>query len=120
MKKVLGFFVIALIVVLIYLKETDRSRPEDVKSIFDKVTNAVALQQKLPKETITLNSRFDRDLNFKNYDHDTLALKLNDTLGLELDLDKFRKLNTVGEAVDFVRLEIKKDKKLKPVKIENK
>ncbi len=97
---------------LVALKEFHHEDNSNILVLFDKTSEAISQQKKVPVDQITLKSQFKRDLNFHDLDQDTLALQLNRDLGIDLDLNVFRNLETVGEAVDYIRtrMELKNEK----------
>ncbi|MBI1269015.1 hypothetical protein GC174_01135 [bacterium] len=105
-----GFLILAGC--LVALKEHHQEDNSNILVLFDKTREAISQQKKVPVDQITLKSKFNRDLNFQDLDQDTLALQLNKKMGIDLDLNVFRKLETVGEAVDYIRtrMELKHEK----------
>lgn len=97
---------------LVALKEFHHEDNSNIFVLFDRTREAISQQKKVPADKITLKSRFKRDLNFQDLEQDTLALKLNKDMGIDLDLNVFRNLETVGEAVDYIktRVDIKNEK----------
>ena len=97
---------------LVALKEFHHEDNSNIFVLFDRTREAISQQKKVPTDKITLKSQFKRDLNFQELEQDTLALKLNQDMGIDLDLNVFRNLETVGEAVDYIktRVDIKNEK----------
>lgn len=101
---VLGLVIAAIVMVTI--KETRQEDSTDVVYLFKKTRNELSLQKKVSGDLITLNTDFERDLGMDNLEQDTLGLKLKEDLDIDLNLDDFHNLKTVGEAVDYLRLKV--------------
>ena len=54
-------------------------------------------------EKVTIDSRFEEDLEIGSYDQILLVMALEDDLGIEVSDDDAADLVTVGNAVEMVR-----------------
>ena len=71
--------------------------------IFDQVKGVVNEVLSIPADKITLDSRFEEDLEIGSYDQILLVMALEDDLGIEVSDDDAAELVTVGNAVEMVR-----------------
>ena len=72
-------------------------------AILERVKAVIAEVIERPADSVTLDTRFEEDLEIASYDQLLLILALEDELGVEIDDDEAIELKTVGHAVDMVR-----------------
>ena len=71
--------------------------------IFEQVKGVLGEVLNIPPEKVTLESRFEEDLEIGSYDQILLVMALEDDLGIEVSDDDAANLATVGNAVEMVR-----------------
>lgn len=70
--------------------------------IFNKIADIIADRFEVKRDTITMDLNFKSDLDADSIDFVEFILELEDTFGAEISDDVAEKLNTVGEAVDYI------------------
>ncbi|WP_203648563.1 acyl carrier protein [Secundilactobacillus yichangensis] len=70
--------------------------------IFNKIADIIADRFEVKRDKITLDLNFKTDLDADSIDFVEFILELEDTFGAEISDDVAEKLNTVGEAVDYI------------------
>ncbi|GAX05485.1 acyl carrier protein [Secundilactobacillus pentosiphilus] len=70
--------------------------------IFNKIADIIADRFEVKRDTITMDLNFKFDLDADSIDFVEFILELEDTFGAEISDDVAEKLNTVGEAVDYI------------------
>ncbi|MBK9144156.1 MAG: acyl carrier protein [Candidatus Melainabacteria bacterium] len=76
----------------------------DIFLIFERLTPVLAKDLSVPPETITMGANLKKDLGAEEFEIDTICLDLEKVFDADLSLDQFRKLETVGEMVDYIRI----------------
>ncbi|PWG00906.1 acyl carrier protein [Levilactobacillus bambusae] len=74
----------------------------DRQETFNKIADIIADRFEVERDTITENLNFKQDLNADSIDFVEFVLELEDTFGAEINDEDAEKLNTIGQAVDFV------------------
>ena len=75
----------------------------ETDAIFEEVRSVVTEVLTIDPELVTMESRFEEDLDVGSYDQILLVLALEDDLGVEVSDDQAAELTTVGHAVELVR-----------------
>ncbi|MCH5461471.1 acyl carrier protein [Lactobacillus sp. LC28-10] len=70
--------------------------------IFNKIADIIADRFEVKRDAITMDLNFKTDLDADSIDFVEFILELEDTFGAEISDDAAEKLNTVGEAVDYI------------------
>ncbi|GAX07825.1 MAG TPA: acyl carrier protein [Lactobacillus sp.] len=70
--------------------------------IFNKIADIIADRFEVKRDKITMDLNFKTDLDADSIDFVEFILELEDTFGAEISDDVAEKLNTVGEAVDYI------------------
>ncbi len=68
-----------------------------------KVIDIVAKQMGADKATITRNTNFTTDLNADSLDTVELVMEFEDQFGTTIPDDQAEKIQTVGQAIDFIK-----------------
>ncbi|MGD9680560.1 MAG: acyl carrier protein [Candidatus Obscuribacterales bacterium] len=76
----------------------------DIFLIFDRLKPVLVKDLQVPPEAITMGANLKKDLGAEEFELDTICLELNDVFDADLSLEDFRKLGTVGEMVDYIRI----------------
>lgn len=71
--------------------------------IFEQVKGVLGEVMNIAPEKVTIDSRFEEDLEIGSYDQILLVMALEDDLGIEVSDDDAADLVTVGNAVEMVR-----------------
>lgn len=78
--------------------------------IEQKVIDIVAQQLGIDKSEITRDSSFTNDLNADSLDTIELVMEFEDEFGTQIPDEEAEKIQTVGQAIEFIRKSAKKDK----------
>lgn len=70
--------------------------------IFNKIADIIADRFEVKRDKITMDLNFKTDLDADSIDFVEFILELEDTFGAEISDDAAEKLNTVGEAVEYI------------------
>jgi acyl carrier protein len=70
--------------------------------VMEKVRGHLAAELELPEAEISEGSRFREDLDADSLDLYELVMELEDTYGLKMSEEEASRIETVGQAVDFV------------------
>ena len=70
---------------------------------FDKIKQAIAEQMDIDPDKITLETRFQQDLNADSLDIFQIISELEDMFGMEFDSEDASKISTVGDATEYVK-----------------
>jgi acyl carrier protein len=73
------------------------------KSIEERVTEIVCEQLSASKENITMQTSFINDLGADSLDTVELVMEFEERFGIEIPDDAAEKIQTVGDAVDFIK-----------------
>lgn len=73
------------------------------KMIYDKIKEMISEQFNIDEENITMDTSFREDLNADSLDLVELIMALEDEFDLEVDDDDVEKINTVGDAVEYIK-----------------
>jgi len=76
------------------------------QAIEEKVIQIVAEQMSVDKAEITRATSFVNDLNADSLDTVELVMELEDEFDLTIPDDAAEKLKTVGEAIDYIKLQL--------------
>lgn len=108
-KALVLIFVIVAIVVVAYKEygERDKSNPN---YIYKKMAHKIFEMKKIPEKDIYLSSEFKRHLSMQQSEVDTLGFQMQKELDVKFFIDNFR-LQTVGEAVDYLRIKVQEKEK---------
>jgi acyl carrier protein len=68
----------------------------------EKVTGIVSEQLSVPKEEISRQSKFVDDLKADSLDVVELVMAFEDEFGISIPDDDYEKIQTVGDAVDYI------------------
>lgn len=71
--------------------------------IEQKVIDIVAQQLGIDKSEITRDSSFTNDLNADSLDTIELVMEFEDEFGTQIPDEEAEKIQTVGQAIDFIR-----------------
>lgn len=71
--------------------------------IEEKVTAIVSEQLSVPREEISRESRFVDDLKADSLDVVELVMEFEDKFGVTIPDDDYEKIQTVGDAVDYIQ-----------------
>jgi acyl carrier protein len=78
-----------------------------VASVEEIVIEIVAEQLGIDKEKITRESSFVNDLGADSLDQVELVMELEDEFDLEIPEEEAEKIQTVGQAIDFIEQHVK-------------
>lgn len=70
--------------------------------VMDKVREHLAAELEVPADEIAEGTRFKDDLDADSLDLYELVMELEDTYGLKISEEDAARIETVGDAVDFV------------------
>ncbi|MCA9804441.1 MAG: acyl carrier protein [Cyanobacteria bacterium HKST-UBA02] len=76
----------------------------DIFLIFERLKPVLEKDLQVPPEAITMGANLKKDLGAEEFELDTICLELNNIFDADLSLEDFRKLGTVGEMVDYIRI----------------
>ncbi len=82
----------------------------DEAEIQDKVISIVAEQMGVDKAEITRDTNFVNDLNADSLDTVELVMEFEDEFETSIPDDQAEKIQTVGQAIDFIKDHIAKSK----------
>lgn len=71
--------------------------------IYEKIRGIISEQFHIDEDEITTDTSFREDLNADSLDLVELIMALEDEFELEVDDDDVEKINTVGDAVDYIK-----------------
>ncbi len=80
----------------------------DEKEIEEKVIAIVAEQMGVDKSEITRDTNFVQDLNADSLDTVELAMEFEDEFETSIPDEEAEKIQTVGQAIDFIKAHINK------------
>ena len=106
--KILGWVLVVVAISMIAYKETTVVDKTDVKYLLNKMADQINVQYNVPKKDIYFSTEFKKHLGMDIYGQDTLAIAMQKDLGIEFGYEEFRDCKTVGEAVDFLRIRLKR------------
>ena len=72
------------------------------EEVMAKVVEHLATELEVPAETIDEGTRFKDDLDADSLDLYELVMELEDTYGVKVSEEEAARIETVGDAVDFV------------------
>ncbi len=72
--------------------------------IFEKVRGIVSEQMNIPEDKITLETSFADDLGADSLDVFQIAADLEDAFDLEFSDESIKKVKTVGNAVEYIKI----------------
>ena len=70
--------------------------------VLEKVRDHLAAELEVPRERIDAGTRFREDLEADSLDLYELVMELEDTYGIKVSEEEAARIETVGDAVDFV------------------
>ena len=70
---------------------------------FEKISEVIAEQMGIAKDSITLDTEFKKDLNADSIDIYQIIEELEESFGLEFESEVAENIRTVGDAVDYVK-----------------
>ncbi|MBP2056949.1 acyl carrier protein [Lactobacillus colini] len=73
------------------------------QEIFNKIADMIAERFEIDRDKITNDLNFQNDLDADSIDFVELVMDMEDTFGSEIPDDEAEKLQTVGEAVNYVK-----------------
>lgn len=73
------------------------------EEIFNKIKKLIAENFEIDEEKITENTNFKNDLDADSIDLVELILQLEDEFGSEIPDEEAEKINTVGDAVAYIK-----------------
>lgn len=73
------------------------------QEIFEKIADIMVDHFDIKKENVTMQLNFKNDLDADSIDFVELVMDLEDTFGAEIPDDDAEKLQTVGEAVEYIK-----------------
>lgn len=73
------------------------------KEIFEKISEIIEDRFEIKADEITENLNFQNDLDADSIDFVELVMDLEDIFGAEIPDDDAEKLQTVGEAVEYIK-----------------
>ncbi|MAB91367.1 MAG: acyl carrier protein [Planctomycetota bacterium] len=73
------------------------------KSIEDRVIEIVCEQLSTSKENVTIQTSFINDLGADSLDTVELVMEFEERFGIEIPDDAAEKIQTVGDAVEFIK-----------------
>ena len=71
--------------------------------IFNKIADMIADRFEIDRDKITMNLNFQNDLDVDSIDFVEFVMDLEDTFGAEIPDEDAEKLQTVGEAVTYIK-----------------
>ncbi|CCQ93633.1 acyl carrier protein [[Clostridium] ultunense Esp] len=71
--------------------------------VYEKIRGIISEQFHIDEDDITMDTSFREDLNADSLDLVELIMALEDEFELEVDDDDVEKINTVGDAVDYIK-----------------
>ncbi len=71
--------------------------------MFEKVKEMIADSLSIDEEKITLESRFNEDLDADSLDLFDLVMSLEDEYGIDIPTDDLEQLTTVGLFIDYLK-----------------
>lgn len=74
-----------------------------VEEIFNKIKKLIAENFEIDEEKITENTNFKNDLDADSIDLVEFILQLEDEFGSEIPDEEAEKINTVGDAVAYIK-----------------
>ena len=83
----------------------------DVKEIEEKVVSIVAEQMGVDKAEIKRETNFVNDLNADSLDTVELVMEFEDEFETSIPDEEAEKIQTVGQAIDFIKDHLEKTKK---------
>lgn len=72
------------------------------EQVFAKVREHLSTELEVPADEVRAEARFKEDLDADSLDLYELVLELEDTYGITMSEEQAAKIETVGQAVDFV------------------
>lgn len=63
------------------------------------------LKENYQIEDVRLDSNFKKDFDLTSFDYVNLICLIEDEIGVEIDVTKYRTLNTIGDLVKFLENE---------------
>lgn len=72
------------------------------EEVFNQIADIIADRFEIDRETVTESLNFKTDLDADSIDFVEFVLEMEDTFNAEISDEDAEKLNTVGEAVDFI------------------
>jgi|GEM_PF-93477 len=82
----------------------DDKTGSDIFLIFERLKPVLVKDLQVPPEAITMGANLKKDLGAEEFEMDTICLGLDKVFDADLSLEQFRKLETVGEMVDYIRI----------------
>lgn len=73
------------------------------KEIFNKIADMISDRFEVDRDKITNDLNFQKDLDADSIDFVEFVMDLEDTFGSEIPDEEAEKLQTVGEAVEYVK-----------------
>lgn len=73
------------------------------EEIFNKIADMIADRFEVDRSTITMNLNFQNDLDADSIDFVEFVMDLEDAFGSEIPDEDAEKLQTVGEAVEYIQ-----------------
>lgn len=73
------------------------------EEIFNKIADMIADRFEIDRDKITMNLNFQNDLDADSIDFVEFVMDLEDTFGAEIPDEDAEKLQTVGEAVTYIK-----------------
>ena len=70
---------------------------------FEKIRDVIAEQMGIAKENITPETNFQKDLNADSLDLFQIISELEEVFNMEFDSDDAEKINTVGDAAQYIK-----------------
>ena len=70
---------------------------------FDKIAEVIAEQMDIPKEDITAETTFAKDLNADSLDVIQIISQLEEIFGMEFSNEDAESIKTVGDAAEYVK-----------------
>lgn len=71
--------------------------------VYEKIVGMISEQFHIDEDDITMDTSFREDLNADSLDLVELIMSLEDEFELEVDDDIVEKIETVGEAVNYIK-----------------
>lgn len=73
------------------------------EEIYNKITDMIADRFEIDRDKITKDLNFQNDLDADSIDFVEFVMDLEDTFGAEIPDEEAEKLQTVGEAVTYIK-----------------
>lgn len=73
------------------------------QEIFDKISSILQARFEISADKVTNNLNFRKDLDADSIDMVELVLELEDAFGAEIPDDEAEKIQTVGDAVAYIK-----------------